>query len=164
MHGTNIKLTKLLFESDGFNDVLSYWPACIVTCISRWTRMYLPGWCFKLSTVEPRFTNAPVHEQILWAKASRITSMQAGNNGKLATEASLEYRRWSASYWLTNLVSVYEHFGSRTASRNELSSWTEVPLNRRMKQMFCSVPRKCCSYLGNYKWRRVERSFRHTKT
>jgi hypothetical protein len=28
------------------------------------------------------------------------------------------------------IVSVYEHFGSRTASRNELSSWTEVPLYR----------------------------------
>jgi hypothetical protein len=47
---------------------------------------------------------------------------------KLATAASWENRRWSVSCWLTNLVSVYEHFGSRTASRNELSSWTEVPL------------------------------------
>jgi hypothetical protein len=46
---------------------------------------------------------------------------------KLATAASWEYRRGSVSYWLTNLVSVYEHFGSRTASRNGLSSWTEVP-------------------------------------
>jgi hypothetical protein len=26
------------------------------------------------------------------------------------------------------MVSVYEHFGWRTASRNELNSWTEVPL------------------------------------
>jgi hypothetical protein len=26
------------------------------------------------------------------------------------------------------IVSVYEHFGRRTASRNELNSWTEVPL------------------------------------
>jgi hypothetical protein len=28
------------------------------------------------------------------------------------------------------MVSVYEHFGSRTAPRNGLSSWTEVPLYR----------------------------------
>jgi hypothetical protein len=28
------------------------------------------------------------------------------------------------------IVSVYEHFGSRTASRKGLSSWTEVPLYR----------------------------------
>jgi hypothetical protein len=47
---------------------------------------------------------------------------------KLATAASWEYRRGSVNCWLTNLVSVYEHFGSRTASRNELSPWTEVPL------------------------------------
>jgi hypothetical protein len=47
---------------------------------------------------------------------------------KLATAVSWEYRRGSVSCRLTNLVSVYEHFGSRTASRNELSSWTEVPL------------------------------------
>jgi hypothetical protein len=86
------------------------------------------------STVEPRFTNAPVHEQIFrakslwWRTVSRITNMQAGNSGKLATASSWEYRRGSVSCWLTNLVSVYEHFGSRTASRNELSSWTEVPL------------------------------------
>jgi hypothetical protein len=59
---------------------------------------------------------------------SRITNTQAGNSGKLATVASWEYRRGSVSCWLTNLVSVYEHFGLRTASRNELSSWTEVPL------------------------------------
>jgi hypothetical protein len=26
------------------------------------------------------------------------------------------------------IVSLYEHFGLRTASRNELNSWTEVPL------------------------------------
>jgi hypothetical protein len=83
--------------------------------------------------VEPRFTNAPVHEQfgsrtnfpskkhLVWRTVSRITNTQAGNSGKLRVSA-LECQ------WLVNLVSVYEHFGSQTASRNELSSWTEVPL------------------------------------
>jgi hypothetical protein len=47
---------------------------------------------------------------------------------KLATDARWAYRRGCVSCWLTNLVSVYEHFGSRMASRNKLSLWTKVPL------------------------------------
>jgi hypothetical protein len=80
------------------------------------------------STVEPRFTNAPVHEQFgSRTNFPRKTSWMT--NGVSDYEhASWEYRRGSVSCWLTNLVSVYEHFGSRTASRNELNSWTEVPL------------------------------------
>jgi hypothetical protein len=32
------------------------------------------------------------------------------------------------------IVSVYEHLGSRTASRNGLSSWTEVPLYSKIRR------------------------------
>jgi hypothetical protein len=84
---------------------------------------------YKIYTVEPRFTNAPVHEQIFRTKNVSDDERCLGlRTHKLATVASWEYRRGSVSCWLTNLVSVYEHFGSWTASRNELSSWTEVPL------------------------------------
>jgi hypothetical protein len=76
-----------------------------------------------------RFTNKFSEQKRLgWRTVYRIRNTQAGNNGKLATEAGWEYGCGSVSCLLTNLVSVYEHFGSRTASRNELSSWTEVPL------------------------------------
>jgi hypothetical protein len=86
------------------------------------------------STVEPRYTNAPVHEQ--FGSRTNFPTKKVSDDErclglwtrKLATEASWEYRCGSVSCWLTNLVSVYEHFGSRTAPRNELSSWTEVPL------------------------------------
>jgi hypothetical protein len=94
---------------------------------------------YNIYTVDPRFTNAPVHEQFgsrtnfprktpLMRTVSRITNTQAGNSGKLAIATSWEYRCGSVNCWLTNLVSVYEYFGSRTASRNGLISWTEVPL------------------------------------
>jgi hypothetical protein len=85
-------------------------------------------------TVEPRFTNDPVHER--FGSRTNFPNKNLSDDErclglrtrKLATEASWEYRRGSVSCWLTNLVSVYEHFGSRTVSRNELISWTEVPL------------------------------------
>jgi hypothetical protein len=69
-----------------------------------------------------RFTNKFSEQKSLgWRTVSRITNTQAGNSGKLRiSERECQL--------LVNLVSVYEHFGSRTASRNELSSWTEVPL------------------------------------
>jgi hypothetical protein len=74
-------------------------------------------------TAEPRFTNKFSDQNV--SDGERCLGLRTR---KLATEASWEYRRGSVSCWLTNLVSVYEHFGSRTATRNELSSWTEVPL------------------------------------
>jgi hypothetical protein len=79
------------------------------------------------------FTNNSVHERSC-SRTIRFTNNFPSKNGlglrtrKLATAASSLYRRGSVSCWLSNLVSVYEHFGSRTASRNGLSSWTEVPL------------------------------------
>jgi hypothetical protein len=51
------------------------------------------------------------------------------------------------------IVSVYEHFGLRTASRNELNSWTEVPLYIRMVRtvtMFL-IYLKLTSWLLDYK-------------
>jgi hypothetical protein len=48
----------------------------------------------KIYTMEPRFTNAPVHEQIFrgkkrlgWQTVSRITNTQVGNRGKLRVSA-----------------------------------------------------------------------------
>jgi hypothetical protein len=93
-----------------------------------------------LNTVGPRFTNAPVHEQfgsrtnfpskkrLGWRTVSRITNTQAGNSGKLRVSARESV---AGKLWLCInpcLISVYEHFGSRTASRDGLSSWTEAPL------------------------------------
>jgi hypothetical protein len=92
--------------------------------------MYL-GLClqWKLGSRTPLFTNNSVHEQIFQAKIVSDDERCLGLwTRKLATAASWEYRRGSVSCRLTKFVSVYEHFGSRTASRNELSSWTEVPL------------------------------------
>jgi hypothetical protein len=67
---------------------------------------------WNLGSRTPLFTNNSVYEQIFrakrlgWRTVSRITNAQAGNSGKLRVS--------SVSCWLTNLVSVYEHFGSRT--------------------------------------------------
>jgi hypothetical protein len=65
-------------------------------------------------TAEPRFTNAPVHEQ--FGSRTNFPSKNVSDDErclrlrtrKLAPAASLEYRRGSVSCWLTNLVSVYE--------------------------------------------------------
>jgi hypothetical protein len=55
------------------------------------------------------------NKRLGWRTVSRITNTQAGNNsGSLATASSWEHRRGSVSCWLTDLFSVYEHFGSRT--------------------------------------------------
>jgi hypothetical protein len=95
-----------------------------------WNSRYIPlviQW--NLGSRTPLFTNNSVHEQTFRAKKVSHDERCLGlRTRKLATEASWEYRCGSVSCWLTNLVSVHEHFGSRTASRNELSSWTEVPL------------------------------------
>jgi hypothetical protein len=83
---------------------------------------------WNLGSRTPLFTNNSVHEQIFQAKkVSDDERCLRLRTRKLATAASWEYQRGSVSCWLSNLVSVYEHFDSRTASRNELSSWTEVP-------------------------------------
>jgi hypothetical protein len=57
-----------------------------------------------------RFTNKFSEQKTSrMSTLSRITNTQAGNSG-------------SVSCWLTNLISVYEHFSSLTAPKNELSS------------------------------------------
>jgi hypothetical protein len=83
---------------------------------------------WNLGSLTLLFMNNSVHEQIFQQNVSDDKRRLGLRTRKLATAANWEYRRGSVSCWLTNLVSVYEHFGSRTASRNELSSWTEVPL------------------------------------
>jgi hypothetical protein len=77
---------------------------------------------WNLGSRTPLFTNKFSEQKRLgWQTVSRITNTQVGNSGGL--------RVWVREcQLLVNLVSVYEHFGSRTASTNELSSWTEVPL------------------------------------
>jgi hypothetical protein len=75
---------------------------------------YRPG-----NTVGPRFTN----------KFSEQKSLGWRNGFSDYEHASWEYQRRSASCWLT--LAQYTsllHFGSRTVSRNGLSSWTKAPL------------------------------------
>jgi hypothetical protein len=87
-----------------------------------------------LGSRTPLITNKSVHEQIFLEKKSRVTNGVSSNERAswqqwLAT--SWEYWHESVSCCVTfaqYTVSVYEHFGWQTASRNELSSWTEVPL------------------------------------
>jgi hypothetical protein len=113
------------------------WRRCVSCQLKPLLAAFAKLW--KATAVEPRFTNAHVHEQfgsrtnfpsknVSDDELSRMTNCLGLRTRKLATAASWEYRRGSVSCWLTNLVSVYEHFGLRTASRNELSSRTEVPL------------------------------------
>jgi hypothetical protein len=99
---------------------------------------------WNLGSRTPLITNKSVHEQIFRKKKSRVTNGVSSNEHAsrqqwLAT--SWEYRRESVSYYVTfaqytsavpslefHCDSLYEHFGWRTASRNLLNSWTEVPL------------------------------------
>jgi hypothetical protein len=56
------------------------------------------------STVEPRFTNSPVHEQIFRAKTSRLTngvSDYEHPSWQQRLVTSWEARRGSVSWWLT---------------------------------------------------------------
>jgi hypothetical protein len=106
----------------------------------------------------PLITNKSSKKKFRWQTASRVMNTQAGNMvgdklGVLAEECQLlcnfcsvhiPARIRCAFSWISlcfvvfyillnktpmgKMVSVYEHFGWRTASRNELNSWTEVPL------------------------------------
>jgi hypothetical protein len=68
----------------------------------------------------------PVHEQFGSRTNFRIKNVSDDERclglrtRKLATATSCEYLRGSVSCWLTNLVSVYEHFGSRTALQERI--------------------------------------------
>jgi hypothetical protein len=83
---------------------------------------------WNLGSRTPLFTNNSVYKQIFRAKKCRMTNgvsdyehaswqhWKVGNSGKLRVSAR------ECQSLVTNLVSVYEHFDSRTAPRNELSS------------------------------------------
>jgi hypothetical protein len=87
------------------------------------------------SIVGPRFTNAPVHEQFGWRtnfpckKTYRMTNgfsdyKHASWQQRQAESISAGVSRWLNLAQYTSLLD----FGSRTASRNGLSSWTKAPL------------------------------------
>jgi hypothetical protein len=110
----------------------------------------------RLSPRTNRFTNKFSEQKSLGLRTvSQVTNTQATNNGW--RQAGSIGGRASVAVWLSlsthhcynspclllnfivfcgflyiikqyKLVSVYEHFGRRTASRNELNSLTEVPL------------------------------------
>jgi hypothetical protein len=81
-----------------------------------------------------RYSRTSIHERPC-SRTIRFTNKFSEKKSRMTNGVSdYEHASWQqrqtecVSCWLTNLVSVYEHFGSRTASRKELSSWTEVPL------------------------------------
>jgi hypothetical protein len=82
----------------------------------RWHSRQTP---FVTNTVEPRFTNAPIHEQIFRAKNVSDNERCLGlRTSKLATASSWEYRRGSISCWLTLSLLMTYVYGAPCKGRN----------------------------------------------
>jgi hypothetical protein len=85
----------------------SPWPSLrVCCCVDNWWIIHLEFYhsilaVLNIYTVEPRFTNATVHEQF-GSRTNFPSKKRLGwRTRKLATAASWEYRRGSVSCWLT---------------------------------------------------------------
>jgi hypothetical protein len=81
---------------------------------------------WNLGSRTPLITNKSVHEQIFGGGLGWRTRKPATTVGdKLGVSAG--ERELLCNFRSVHIVSVYEHFGWWTASRNELNLWTKVP-------------------------------------
>jgi hypothetical protein len=82
-----------------------------------------------LGSRTPLFTYNSVHEQIFRMTNGFSDYEHASWQQRQAESISARVSCWLTLVQYTSLLDFgFQHFGSRTASRNGLSSWTEAPL------------------------------------